>query len=292
MKIVSRETKSKNLNKETRSVYLTTKDYFKSKEDFQLLFDPDKEMLITSPQPDLIETYYNDDSYISHSDNNKGIIPFLYYRIKKRTIRKKVRLIKRRLGRTGTLLDLGTGTGDFILSAKEQGWDVSGIEPNAKARDHALNKGLNVNKSIHELRQETFDVITLWHVLEHVPDLQETIDRIEGMLKPGGILIIAVPNYRSFDAKHYKEYWAAYDVPRHLWHFSRESMKRLFSNDLELISSSPMIFDSFYVSLLSEKYKRNRLAAPKAFFIGLWSNISAWSSKEYSSLIYCFKKRI
>jgi 2-polyprenyl-3-methyl-5-hydroxy-6-metoxy-1,4-benzoquinol methylase len=282
------------LKKGKRFVYITTKDYLKSKEEFQLLFDPDKHMLITSPQPnqDVLGSYYDEESYISHSDSKKGIIPFLYYKIKRIAIRKKIRLIKGLLGRTGTLLDIGTGTGDFIFSAKEQGWNVSGIEPNVKAREQALKKGLDIEESLDNHRSKKVDVITLWHVLEHVPDLKGTINRVESMLKPGGILIIAVPNFRSFDAKHYKQYWAAYDVPRHLWHFSRESMKKLFSKNLTLISLLPMIFDSFYVSLLSEKYKRNRMAVPKAFFIGLWSNISAWRNREYSSLIYCYKKQV
>jgi len=282
------------LNKNKRTVYISTKDYLKSKEDFQLLFDSDKQILITSPQPDQdkLGSYYEDQSYISHSDNKKGIVPFVYYLVKKRTIRKKTRLINKKLGRIGTLLDIGIGTGDFILSAKEQGWDVSGIEPSDKARGQASNKGLDVKKGLGDISHKSYDVITLWHVLEHLPGLQRTIEQIESMLNPGGILIVAVPNFRSFDAKHYKEHWAAYDVPRHLWHFSRESMKKLFSKDLVMISKLPMIFDSFYVSLLSEKYKGNRLAIPKAFLVGLWSNISAWKTKEYSSLIYCFKKQI
>ncbi len=266
----------------------------KSKEEFQLLYDSDKQMLITSPQPDqdTIGSYYEDQSYISHNDNKKGIIPFVYYQVKKRAIQKKTRLIKRRLGRTGTLLDVGTGTGDFILSAKEQGWDVRGIEPNHKAREKAKNKDLSVYKSLEDLRYENFDVITLWHVLEHVPELDSTIKKIESLLNPGGVLIIAVPNFRSFDAKYYKGFWAAYDVPRHLWHFSRESMSQLFSKELQLTSILPMLFDSFYVSLLSEKYKGNRLPIPKSFLVGLWSNILAWRTKEYSSLVYCFKKQI
>ena len=251
-------------------------------------------MLITSPQPglDVLGSYYDDESYISHSDKRKGTIAFLYYRIKKRAIKKKINLIKSKLGRVGSLLDIGTGTGDFILSAKDQGWDVSGIEPNNNAREQALNKGLCVKKNLADHSSKNFDVITLWHVLEHMPDLQRTIEQIENILNPGGILIVAVPNFRSFDARHYKEYWAAYDVPRHLWHFSRETMNKLFSTNLIPISRLPMIFDSFYVSLLSEKYKGNPLAILFAFFIGLWSNISAWRSQEYSSLIYCYKKRI
>ena len=182
-------------------------------------------------------------------------------------------------------------TGDFIISAKIKGWDVRGIEPNDKARNQALKKGLDVKKNIDDLGTEQFDVVTLWHVLEHIPDIERTTEQVEALLKPGGILIVAVPNYRSFDAKYYKEYWAAYDAPRHLWHFSRESMNKLFSKNLVMTSKLAMVFDSFYVSLLSEKYKGNRLAITRSIFVGLWSNISAWRSNEYSSLIYCYKKQ-
>lgn len=282
------------MKKNTRSVYLTTCDFLKSKEEFQLLFDPEKQMLVTSPQPDqdTLGSYYEQESYISHHDNKSGLIPFLYYQVKKRAIKRKINLVRRKLGRVGTLLDIGTGTGDFILNAMKQGWEVKGTEPNSKAMKLAINKGLNVTSSLDTIGNEKFDAITLWHVLEHVPNLKETIDTIEHMLKPGGVLFVAVPNFRSFDARFYKEFWAAYDAPRHLWHFSGETMNKLFSKDLELVSKIPMIFDSFYVSLLSEKYKGNRLGPPRAFLVGLWSNISAWRSKEYSSLIYCFRKRL
>ncbi|MFT4698932.1 MAG: putative SAM-dependent methyltransferase, partial [Flavobacteriaceae bacterium] len=116
-----------------------------------------------------------------------------------------------------------------------------------------------------------------------------TIHKIENLLAPGGTLIIAVPNYNSFDSNYYKSHWAAFDVPRHLWHFSQSAMKVIFSKELSLHKIKPLVFDSFYVSLLSEKNKNGNTNFAKAFFIGLWSNISAWSSKEYSSLIYCYK---
>lgn len=135
-----------------------------------------------------------------------------------------------------------------------------------------------------------FDVITMWHVLEHVPNLEETIRDVEALLKPNGILIIAVPNFYSFDAAYYKNFWAAFDVPRHLWHFSKASMNKLFSDKLSLLKISPMVFDSFYVSMLSEKNKSGKLNLLKAFLVGLRSNIYALSTKEYSSLIYCFQK--
>jgi len=249
-------------------------------------------MLATMPQPEAesLSGYYNHTSYISHNDQNKGLIPFLYYLVKKYATRRKTSLIKRMLKGTGSLLDIGTGTGEFLVSAVNKGWAAKGIEPNKGARDMALKKGLIVVEKISDVEDQKFDVITLWHVLEHLPQLEKTLIKIERMLKPGGILIIAVPNYRSFDAKYYTKYWAAYDAPRHLWHFSRDSMKTLFSEKIKSIKTHPMIFDSFYVSLLSEKNKKGKPSFLNSFWIGLRSNISAWRTKEYSSLIYCFKK--
>ena len=137
---------------------------------------------------------------------------------------------------------------------------------------------------------KTYDVITLWHVLEHLPDLESVTKKIAKHLKPGGSLIVAVPNFNSYDAKYYKRYWAAYDTPRHLWHFSKTSMAKIFPLSVRLVKTKPMLFDAFYVSLLSEKYKKGTTFSVKALFIGLWSNIKGLGSKEYSSQIYCYKK--
>ena len=253
---------------------------------------PETEMLVTSPKPDTgdLPKYYESDSYISHTDNKKGMIPFLYGLVKKRSLKKKLRLINRYSESQGTLLDIGAGTGAFLALAMKQGWKTFGVEPNDKARNSAVEKGLELGKSITDVQSRKYDVITLWHVLEHIPDLEKTTQQLEHMLLPNGLLVVAVPNYKSFDANYYKEFWAAYDVPRHLWHFSRKSMETLFRPILRLLKIKPMIFDSFYVSLLSEKYKTGNSFSIRAFFIGLWSNIAAWRTKEYSSLIYCFKK--
>jgi len=278
--------KSKNQN-----VYLTAKDYLVSEESFDLLYDSEREMLITSPQPSLenLSKYYESEDYISHTDNEKGLVNFLYQKVKKSALQSKTSLISKLNNATGSLLDVGAGTGDFLNTAKDKGWDIQGVEPNQNARELARSKNVLLKESLDEFSGQQFDVITLWHVLEHLPNLKDTIQQIENLLTPGGTLIIAVPNYNSFDAKHYKSFWAALDVPRHLWHFSRNSMSKLFSSKLKLVKIKPMIFDSFYVSLLSEKHKNGSSSFVKAFLVGLWSNISAWRSKEYSSLIYCFK---
>jgi len=275
-----------------KPVYITTKDFLVSGESFRLVYDSEFNMLVTTPQPtaENLPDYYESDAYISHTDSEKGLLPFLYQKVKQRALKKKVQLITKLNKGTGSVLDIGAGTGEFLKVASEKGWKIYGAEPNEKARSISEQKGVNLKDSYTEFSNQKFDVITLWHVLEHLPNLQESIKEIENLLKPGGTLLIAVPNYKSFDAKFYKEFWAAYDVPRHLWHFSKESMIKLFSEEIKLTSTKPMIFDSFYVSLLSEKYKTENSFSIRAFFIGLWSNIRAWSSKEYSSHIYCFKK--
>lgn len=279
----------KNIKKET---YISTEDFLVSGEKFDLLFDLKAEMLTTFPQPsqENLHKYYDSSSYISHTDSKEDLISFLYQWAKKRAIKKKLNLILKLNGGASTLLDIGAGTGDFLKKASEEGWIVNGVEPNVNARELAIKKNIQLRESIDDFSNEKFDVITLWHVLEHLPELEATIEKIEEILKPKGILIVAVPNYKSFDAKYYKNFWAGYDVPRHLWHFSKKSMVNLFSEKIKLQKIKPMIFDSFYVSLLSEKYKTANNFSLKSLFIGLASNIHAWKTKEYSSLIYCFKK--
>ena len=270
---------------------LKVKDYLVTNEEFTLIFNPEKEMLLTDPQPEANELskYYESDDYISHTDNKKGIVSFLYQTVKKRALQNKLNLITSLKKDAYNILDIGAGTGDFLKYIQSKNRTVFGIEPNKKARELASTKGINLKESMEDLKGKTFDIITMWHVLEHIPNLEETIQKIEALLNPNGFLIIAVPNYNSFDAAYYKNHWAAFDAPRHLWHFSRNAMKKIFSDKLLLQETKPMIFDSFYVSLLSEKNKTGKQNLIKAFFIGLQSNISALKSKEYSSLIYCYK---
>ncbi|OAB80238.1 methyltransferase [Cochleicola gelatinilyticus] len=271
---------------------LKVKDHLVTGEYFELLYNTEREMLVTSPQPKLteLEKYYNSDAYISHTDEDKGLVSFLYQTVKKYALKKKLKLIQNLNGGNGTLLDIGAGTGDFLKVAKNSNWEIDGIEPNKNARRLANEKGIDLLSTFDSLPKKQYDIITLWHVLEHLPDLDATLQKIEHLVRPGGSVIIAVPNFNSYDAKFYKMYWAAFDVPRHLWHFSRNSMKQLFSKNIKYKKSLPMIFDSFYVSLLSEKHKSNSRFSIRAIFIGLWSNILAWRSKEYSSLIYIFRR--
>ncbi len=272
--------------------FLKTKDHSVSGEEFQLMHSQDLDMLITEPKPKNLETYYQSDDYISHTDAQETLVDKIYQSVKKHSLKKKLNLISQCAKTNKTLLDIGAGTGDFLLVAKNNGWSVNGIEPNAKASAKAKEKGVTTISNIESLPlTKRYHVITLWHVLEHLPDLENQIKKIISLLEDEGTLIIAVPNFKSYDAKYYNNFWAAYDVPRHLWHFSRNSIKMLFEKEnMKVTKIKPMVFDSFYVSLLSEKYKTGNQHFIKAFCVGLWSNIKAWRTKEYSSLIYVLKK--
>ena len=256
-------------------------------------------MLITSPKPknEDLGKYYESEKYISHTDSKKTFFDKIYQTVKTYTVLKKVKLIDGFVDSTlieKTLLDVGCGTGDFLVKAKKSNWIITGVEPNASARKIAKEKTSHkILKDISESNSSKYDVITLWHVLEHVPNLTEYISQLKQLLKRDGTLLIAVPNYRSYDAKYYGKFWAAYDVPRHLWHFSKKAINELFGKEkMEVVKIHPMLFDSFYVSLLSEKYKKGKQNPIKAFFVGLCSNILAIRSKEHSSHIYVIKNNL
>ncbi|MGJ8715222.1 MAG: class I SAM-dependent methyltransferase [Maribacter stanieri] len=275
-----------------KKIKFKTKDYLVSQENFTLISDKDSDMLITEPQPKNLEKYYDPKNYISHSDDKNSFIEKVYQQVKKITLNKKVKLIDQYSLNEKSLLDIGCGTGEFLAYAKNKNWNTVGVEVNQNARNKASNKNLKIYKSLEDLQSRKFNIISLWHVLEHLPKLNEKISLIKTKLDDNGTLIIAVPNYKSYDAKHYKEFWAAYDTPRHLWHFSQDAIKILFEkHNFKVTKTLPMYFDSFYVSLLSEKYKNGKSNYLKAFYRGLISNIKAKSNGEYSSLIYILKKK-
>ncbi|GAB5400746.1 MAG: class I SAM-dependent methyltransferase [Aureisphaera sp.] len=263
-----------------------------SQEEFSLVRNEEYGFLETIPRPKQEELfkYYESEEYISHTDSKKGALSFLYQTVKRYSLGKKVSLISKLNRGKGSLLDVGAGTGEFLKFAQEKGWNIDGVEVNEKARQFALEKGVHLQQGLDAFLGKQFDVVSLWHVLEHLPNLEEVVSTLEDLVRPGGILLIAVPNFNSWDAKHYKEFWAAYDVPRHLWHFSKPSMRKLIPRKFNMVSVKAMPFDAFYVSLLSEKYKTGNAFSLKAFWMGFRSNLSAISSKEYSSLLYCFQK--
>ncbi len=266
-------------------------DHTVTKEQFTLYKNEEYDLMITYPKPKDLDKYYESEDYISHTDSNKSLIDKLYKTVRNYTLNNKLKLINSFNTEEKTLLDIGCGTGDFLLNCKKNNWTTIGVEPNEKARNISITKHLDIKENISQLENLKFDVITLWHVLEHVPNLDEYIKILKTLLKDNGVLIIAVPNHKSYDAKYYKQYWAAYDVPRHLWHFSKTSIKKIFETEnIVLEKTLPMKFDSYYVSILSEKYKKGKTNLLKAFYIGLTSNLKAMRSKEYSSHIYILKK--
>ena len=207
-------------------------------------------------------------------------------------IKNKVKLINTHQPLRGKILDIGAGTGDFLLECKNQNWDILGIEPNEKAKATAIGKGITFGETIEQLESNSFDVITMWHVLEHVPDVEHQVAELKRLLKPSGTIIIAVPNFKSYDAKYYKTNWAAYDVPRHLWHFSKIAIEKLFEKqNMNLAEVKPMWFDSFYVSLLSEKHKSGKMNFISGFLIGFVSNLVGIFKNEFSSHIYILKNK-
>ena len=276
---------------------LNCKDYTVSQETFTIVACSGCGFEFTNPRPsdNVIGNYYKSEDYISHSNTKKGIISQLYHSVRNYTLKKKIQLVSKYVSR-GTILDYGAGTGMFLNTCKLAGWKAFGIEPDSGARKIGAEMNLSLYGTKHNLLSDipevSFDAITLWHVLEHVTDLEDTLNFFKNKLNPDGVLIIAVPNHTSFDAQYYKAFWAAYDVPRHLYHFHKETVEKLLGNfGFNLVETAPMKFDSFYVSMLSEKYKTGSINYLKAFIVGLRSNLKAKSAENYSSVIYVFKKK-
>lgn len=275
--------------------HLEVEDYLLSHELFTILRCESCEFVFTNPIPSKkdLDKYYQSDEYISHSSSSKSIFDKIYFFIRNYTIRKKYSLINKYI-RSGNILDIGCATGEFLNYFKTKGWKTLGIEPNESARKTASEKfSLSVypEEFLTNIENNTIDVITMWHVLEHVLDLKVRIQQLKKLIKKNGVLLIAVPNIDSKDAKIYGKHWAALDVPRHLYHFSQSSIQNIFNNEgFELIKTHPMIFDSFYISLISEKYKTGKSNYIKAIFNGLKSNYyGAFHNNNYSSIIYVLK---
>jgi 2-polyprenyl-3-methyl-5-hydroxy-6-metoxy-1,4-benzoquinol methylase len=282
-------------NHTEQAEFLICQDFTVSKKKFPIVTCGACGFAFTSPRPEENELgrYYESDEYISHSNTSKGLISSLYQRVRKHTLAKKLQLVNRESPK-GLLLDIGCGTGEFLNTVKKDGWKTLGIEPSLSARKQGIEKyqlDVREESGLNNLAPGSFDVITMWHVMEHVPHLRDRVKKLQELLKDGGVLIVAVPNRTSHDAEHYKEFWAAYDVPRHLWHFRPQDMRALMDqNGFEVKNILPMKFDSFYVSMLSEKYKtgKNRLIA--AVWRGWISNRKA-GKEGSSSLIYIIRKK-
>ena len=249
---------------------MTCTDFYASGEQFDLLQCENCGFQFTQgfPVEKEIGKYYETPDYISHSDTKKGMMNELYHLVRSRMLQKKAQLINNITGKTsGKILDIGTGTGYFSHTMQQKGWQVEAIEKSAQARSFAkknFNLDIKDDSGLNDFSSGSFDVITLWHVMEHLEHLNETWERLHELLKDGGCLVIAVPNCSSYDAQKYKEFWAAYDVPRHLWHFTPDSIKKFGEkHKFTLVNHLPMPFDAFYVSILSEKYKESKSSLVK-----------------------------
>lgn len=273
---------------------LTVKDYSVSGERFVIWQCDQCSLRFTQDVPDenAIGAYYKSPDYISHSNTTKGLLNNLYQKVRRFTLKQKAKLIIDASGvQQGKILDVGAGTGAFLNAMKEQGWQVEGVEPDIDARNLG-NKLYQLSikniDALFDLPKNSFDAITLWHVLEHVHRLHEYIEQLKSLLKENGKLIIAVPNYQSLDAEIYRLNWAAYDVPRHLYHFTPRAMQTLLEqHGMKVAAKKPMWFDSFYVSLLSSKYRSGSTRWLGAGLVGLRSNLKAFANKDRcSSLIY------
>jgi 2-polyprenyl-3-methyl-5-hydroxy-6-metoxy-1,4-benzoquinol methylase len=275
--------------------FLKGTDFFLTKEKFVIVQCNNCGLKFVNPRPGEIEInkYYESPEYISHDTDKPGILTSIYSLARKYTINKKFCLVDRN-SQGKNILDYGCGTGEFILYCKKKGWNVTGIEPNKKPREFAVERhGLKVinTSELKDLQDTSFNVITLWHVLEHIHRLEEVFGTLSKLLAKNGTLIIAVPNSNSLDAMHYGEYWAAYDLPRHLYHFSKSTMERLaIEQGFRIEKILPMKLDSFYISLLSEKYKNGHARWFSAFLNGEKSNrFAKKNGMEYSSLIFVLK---
>jgi SAM-dependent methyltransferase len=284
---------------ENTVLHFSCTDFFISREAFELFTCQSCGFIFTQKYPDQSEIgkYYESVDYISHSDTSKGFSNKIYQQARKVMLRKKRGLVEKITGlKTGRLLDIGSGTGHFANFMKEGGWQVSGIEINEKARNFAVSEfGLEIisPEKISTLETGSFDCITLWHVLEHFHDPFKYMSDISSLMKPGGLCLIALPNSDSYDAGHYREFWAAFDVPRHLWHFNPDSF-RIFTEKtgfvLQGIRNLPL--DVFYISILSEKYKGTK----PAFLIGVlkaipFAFLSVFNIRKSSSIIYLLRKK-
>ena len=271
------------------SKQLETLDYTTTRESFTIVRCDHCSLLLTNPRPSKasIGKYYRSDQYISHTGGSRSMIDSIYRTVRNITLKNKLRLVNKYQSKFN-LLDYGCGTGEFLATCKDAGWTVTGVEPSDEARIKN-RKDLHVVDDLTKVNTQV-NAITMWHVLEHLHELNETLARLRSLLTNNGTVFIAVPNHESYDARYYKNSWAGYDVPRHLWHFNKENIKTILTrHNLRLQKIIPMKFDSFYVSMLSEGYKHpgksTLMKSAAGFTRGMLSNLKA-GKDNHSSLIY------
>ena len=246
------------------------------------------------PSKDKIGDYYKSEEYYSHQENKKGFIPKVYEKVKKKNLKHKYALATKGLS-VGKMLDIGCGVGDFLHTAETHGWQCIGIEPSEEAKAIAKQRTkaeIIQSQELESMPDASFDVITMWHVLEHVDNLKWQVEQLQRLIKPQGRIVIALPNYKSYDGQYYKEHWAAYDVPRHLSHFNRTTIAKIFNTKgLKLVRTDKLKWDAYYISFMSEQYQLHKLPLIQGAFRGWLSNKKARRSGEWSSVVYIFEKK-
>jgi 2-polyprenyl-3-methyl-5-hydroxy-6-metoxy-1,4-benzoquinol methylase len=289
-------------NHSEAKAFTEAKDFTVSQETFKIVQCENCGFCYTNPRPDAksIGKYYDSEAYISHSNTKQGLTSRLYQWVRQRALQEKSQLVARlsefHPKKQMKILDYGCGTGEFLNTCQKEGWRIDGIEPNQSARKQAEDlTGLYIQDDlfIKHFEPQSYSVITLWHVLEHVHQLQATLDTLKSLLTPDGVLVLALPNRQTWEAQKFGNYWAAYDVPRHLYHFAPSDVANLAAkHGLMIEETLPMYYDAYYVSLLSEKYKSQKTNFLKGFWLGWQSNQKAKKTKQYSSLIYVLKNKV
>ena len=280
---------------ENAQLHLELKDLFLTQEPFKILECKECGLLYTTPRPnkDEIGRYYKSEEYYSHQENKEGFIPKVYEKVKSVNLKNKYSIAIEGKEK-GKALDIGCGVGDFLHTMEQHGWDCTGVEPSEDAKAIAKKriKGqLQSSEEQENLPDSSFDLITMWHVLEHVDDIRWQIQQLHRLCKPGGRIIIALPNYKSYDGQYYKAEWAAYDVPRHLNHFNKETLiKILEESGLRHVKTEKLVWDAYYISYMSEKYRKHSIPLLRGAFRGLISNCKARNTGEWSSLVYVFER--
>ena len=280
---------------ENAQLHIELKDLFLTQEPFKILECKDCGLLYTTPRPnkDEIGKYYKSDEYYSHQENKEGFIPKVYEKVKSINLKNKYTIATEKT-RKGKILDIGCGVGDFLHTMEQHGWEGTGVEPSEEAKAIAkkrIKAQLFSSEEQENLTEGSFDVITMWHVLEHVDALRWQIQQLYRLCKPGGRIIIALPNYKSYDGQYYKAAWAAYDVPRHLNHFNEETIIKIFEEShLKHIKTKKLHWDAYYISYMSEKYLHHSLPLLRGAIKGMISNCKARKSGEWSSLVYVFER--
>ena len=278
----------------TFTPYIGCKDYLVSQIDFNIQACTSCGLRFTNPRPnkESIGEFYQSADYVSHNDQSAGIVNKLYRLVRQYTLRQKLNLIDSIYPKKGKVLDIGCGTGLFLDTCQKNGWSIAGVEPDTNAREIAVTRlKENIVNDLSEIHDEQFDLITMWHVLEHVADLRETVQELNRRLRKGGTLLLALPNSDSHDAQYFKQYWAAYDTPRHLSHFTPSTINQLVSQTgFSLVDTKPMYFDSFYIGVLSTRNRDGRTNWLESIYQGIRSNWAGKRTGDYSSLIYIFMK--